>query len=225
MEAINMNKSPKINMSKEDGGQIRKIFVGINWDKNRFKVEGDNDVDVLGFLTDSSRKCQFPPDLVNHQAVKNYGMKWDWCTLSEDNRDGCDSVGVEFNGKHYDEYMIIDTDKIPKDRTDFYICMTIYRAVERMQRFDMIDNVKMDIYDYDSPSDFKATFDLSEDENFSTLNSAELGRLYRHNDGWKFQALGRGYVNGTSELFESFGFQINEGTDAAEKKGVNDESI
>ena len=60
---------------------------------------------------------------------------------------------------------------------------------------------------------FKATFDLSEDEKFSSLNAVELGRLYRYNGKFKFQALGRGYINGTSELFKTFGFNIDEGED------------
>lgn len=218
MATINMSKSQKINMSKDNGETIKNVFIGIKWDKNRFSSEGDFDLDLLGFLTNSDRRCEFPSDLVNHQNTTNYGTTWDWCKLSKDNRNGEDSVGIEFAGEHYDEYMTIDTSKIPADRTDFYICMTIYRAVERLQTFTMIDNVKMDIYDYDNPDKFKASFNVSEDEKFSYLNAIELGRLYRYNDAFKFQALGRGYVKGTPELFNIFGFSIDEGSDANDKK-------
>lgn len=217
---INMSKNQKINMSKDDGNSVKKVFVGIKWDMNRFSSEGEIDLDVCGFLTDSDRKCEFPNDLVNHQNTLNYGTTWDWCELSPDNTDGDDNKGITFNNVHYDEYMIIDTDKIPNNRNDFYICMTIFRAIERLQRFDMIDNVKMDIYDYDNPDSFTATFDISEDEKFGDLNAVELGKLYRYNGGFRFQALGRGYVNGTSELFATFGFDINEGTD---KKSIGEE--
>lgn len=215
---INMSKNQKINMVKDDGTLVRKVFVGIRWDKNRFSSEKEADLDVLGFLTDSNRKCGFPSDLVNHQNTQNYGTTWDWCELSADNLDGDDSLGTTFAGEHYDEYMIIDSDKIPEEKTDFYICMTIYRAVERLQTFEMIDNVRMDIYDYEDPSSFKRTYDLSEDEEFASLNAVELGRLYKYNGGFKFQALGRGYINGTSELFNTFGFEIDEGKDSDETK-------
>ena len=218
MAIINMSKSQKINMSKDNGETIKKVFIGIRWDKNRFSSEGDFDLDLLGFLTNGDRRCEFPSDLVNHQNTNNYGTTWDWCELSEDNRDGEDSKGIEFAGEHYDEYLTIDTSKIPADRTDFYICMTIYRAVERLQTFTMVDNVRMDIYDYDNPGKFKASFDVSEDEKFSYLNAVELGRLYRYNNGFKFQALGRGYVNGTPELFDAFGFPIDEGSDKKDKE-------
>lgn len=99
--------------------------------------------------------------------------------------------------------------------------MTIYRAIQRLQRFDMIDNVQMHIYDYNAPDKFKATFDLSEDEKFSSLNAVELGRLYRYNGKFKFQALGRGYINGASELFKTFGFNIDEGKDLELKHYVD----
>lgn len=221
MEVINMNKTPKINMAKENGESVSKLFVGLRWDKNRFSNEKEADLDVVGFLTDENRKCKFPSDLVNHQNTDNYGTTWDWCELSEDNMDGDDSKGITFSGEHYDEYMIIDTDKIPADRSDFYICMTIYRAIQRLQKFDMIDNVQMHIYDYNAPDKFKATFDLSEDEKFSSLNAVELGRLYRYNGKFKFQALGRGYINGASELFKTFGFNIDEGKDLELKHYVD----
>ena len=36
MATINMSKNQKINMTKEDGSAIKNIFVGVNWDMNRY---------------------------------------------------------------------------------------------------------------------------------------------------------------------------------------------
>lgn len=213
MAVINMSKNQKISMVKDDGSAIKKIFVGLKWDKNRFSQEGQYDLDAVGFLTNSERKAEYPEDLVNHQNHDNNGITWDWCELSSDNRDGDDSNGIVFDNIHFDEYMIINTDKIPKDKEEFYICLTIYRAVQRLQNFGMIDHAEMRIYDYDNPTEFCRKYDLSEDENFNTLNAAEIGKLYRYGNGFKFQALGRGYVGGTAELFKTFGFEIDEGRD------------
>ena len=41
-----------------------------------------------------------------------------------------------------------------------------------------------------------------------------MGKLYRYGDGFKFQALGSGYVGGMTELFKNFGLDIDEGRPA-----------
>ena len=64
-----------------------------------------------------------------------------------------------------------------------------------------------------SSSEFEANFDLSEDEKFEKLNAIELGRLYKYNGGFKFQAIGSGYSGGMTELFKNFGLEIDEGRD------------
>ena len=71
----------------------------------------------------------------------------------------------------------------------------------------------MIICDYDNPKGFAAEYDLSEEEKFTDLNAVEMGRLYRYGDGFKFQAIGSGYVGGTTELFKNFGLDIDEGRD------------
>ena len=42
MEVINMNKTQKINMAKENGESVSKLFVGLRWDKNRFSNDFNN---------------------------------------------------------------------------------------------------------------------------------------------------------------------------------------
>ena len=77
----------------------------------------------------------------------------------------------------------------------------------------MVSNARMTICDYDDPSAFCAEYDLSEDDKFSSLNAVEMGRLYRYGNGFKFQAMGSGYVGGMTELFKNFGLDIDEGRD------------
>lgn len=213
MPVIDMSKNQKINMVKDDGSTIKRIFIGLKWDRNRFSQEGNYDLDIVGFLTNKERKAEYPEDLVNHQNHDYNKVSWDWCELSKDNLDGSDEKGITFDNIHFDEYMIVDADKLPEGKEEFYICLTIYRAVERLQNLGMIDNAEMRIYDYDNPEEFCRRYDLSEDENFSRLNAAEVGKLYRYGNGFKFQALGRGYLGGTAELFKTFGFDIDEGRD------------
>lgn len=212
MATINMSKNQKINMTKDDGSAIKNIFVGVNWDMNRYAGEADADLDIHGFLTNSDRKVGYPGDIVNYNTYGN-GSIYPWCEFSGDNMTGDDSKGMKFNGKHYDEYFIIHADKFPQDRSELTICLTIYRAVQRMQNFGMVSNAIMTICDYDNPSGDSWEYNLSDNENFENLNSVEIGRLFRSGNGFRFQALGSGYVGGMTELFKNFGLEIDEGRD------------
>lgn len=212
MPVIDMSKNQKINMTKEDGSAVKNIFIGTRWDMNKYAGESDVDFDIHGFLTNNDRKVLYPKDIVNYNTYED-GSAYPWIEFSGDNRTGDDSQGIIFNGEHFDEYFIIHADKFPADRTDFTICLTIFRAVQRLQNFGMVNNAMVTVYDYDNPSSFKANFDLSEDENFERLNAVELGRLYKYNGGFKFQAIGSGYSGGMTELFKNFGIDIDEGRD------------
>ena len=211
MAVINMSKNQKINMTKEDGTAVRNFFIGVNWDQNRYAGESDIDFDIHGFLTQSDRKVAYPQDIVNYNTYNQ--SDYPWIDFSGDNRTGEDSSGIVFDGKHYDEYFIVHADQFPADRTEFSVCLTIFRAVQRLQNFGMVNNAIMTICDYDNPSGDKYEYDLSENEKFEDLNAVEMGRLYKYGNGFKFQALGSGYVGGMTELFKNFGLDIDEGRD------------
>ena len=163
-EVINMSKNQKISMTKDDGSTIKNFFIGINWDQNRYSDEADIDFDINGFLTNADRKVVYPKDVVNYHTYGD-GTAYPWVEYSGDNKTGDDSQGIMFDGKHYDEYFIIHADSFPKDRTDFTVCLTIYRAVERLQNFGMVNNATMMICDYDNPTT-KWEYDLSENDKF-----------------------------------------------------------
>lgn len=211
MAVINMSKNQKINMTKEDGSAVKNFFIGVNWDQNRYAGESDIDFDIHGFLTGADRKVVYPADIVNYNTYNQ--SEYPWIEFSGDNRTGDDSSGIMFNGKHYDEFFIIHADQFPANRTEFTVCLTIFRAVQRLQNFGMVNNAIMTICDYDNPSGDKYEYDLSENEKFEDLNAVEMGRLYKYGDGFKFQALGSGYVGGMTELFKNFGLDIDEGRD------------
>lgn len=212
MAVINMSKNQKISMTKADGSAVKVFFIGVNWEKNRYAGEADIDFDIHGFLTTSERKVNYPNEIVNYNTYGD-GSAYPWCKFSGDNRTGDDVGGIMFDGKHYDEYFIVDADKFPADKTEFTICLTIFRAVQRLQNFGMISNAMMTICDYENPNGDKYTYDLSEDAKFESLNAVEMGKLYKYGNGFKFQALGSGYVGGMPELFKNFGLEIDEGRD------------
>ena len=46
MAVINMSKNQKVSMVKEDGSSIKNIFIGVNWDANRYAGEAEIDFDL-----------------------------------------------------------------------------------------------------------------------------------------------------------------------------------
>lgn len=209
---INMSKGQKVSMVKDDGSQIKTLFIGVSWDQNRYSGEAEADLDLNGFLTKSDRHVSYPKDIVNYNTYNKSDYPWIW--YSGDNRTGNDDEGgCEFNNKHYDEAFIIYADKFPQDRTDFTLGLSIFRAVQRKQNFGLVDNAFIDIFDYDNPSGKSWHYDFSENENFENLNAVEVGRIFKSNGGFRFQALGMGYIGGMTELFKNFGLEIDEGTD------------
>ena len=211
---IDMSKNKKYNMTKEDGTPIKVVFMGANWDMNRFSNEANADLDVQLMKNDSNHRVKYPNDIVNYKTWRDYGASaYPWCQFSGDNTTGNDSDGGNtFNGKHYDEYFIIDYDKFPDDNSELTLCLTIFRAVQRMQNFGMVSNASIDIYDYENPTTCWK-YNLTDNENFENLNAVEIGRLFRGANGFRFQALGSGYVGGMTELFKNFGLDIDEGRD------------
>lgn len=218
MAVINMSKNQKVDMTKDDGSSLKNIFIGVNWDANRYAGESKIDFDLNGFATNSDRKVIYPRDVVNYATynVEDYP----WIEYSGDNQTGDDEEkGMDFNGKHYDECFIVHADKFPKDRTDLTICLSIFHAIQRLQNFGMVSNATLDIFDYDNPKGKSWRYDLSENPNFEKLNAVEIGRLYKYNDGFKFQVLGSGYIGGMTELFKNFGMDIDEGKDSIQSTG------
>lgn len=214
MAVIDMSKNQKIDMVKEDGSAMKKIFIGINWDMNRYSGEAPNDCDLNGFLTNGDRKVAYPKDIVHYNTYDP--EKYPWIEYSGDNTDGDDSQGIEYRGVHYDEYFIVDATKFPADRSEFIVGVSIYRAIQRLQNFGMVSNSVVMVCDYDDPNSDQYKYDLSENRNFDSLNAVELGRLYKYGNGFRWQALGSGYTGGMTELFKNFGMAINEGQDLDE---------
>ena len=212
---INMSKNQRIDMTKEDGTPIKNFFIGANWDQNRYSGEAEIDFDINGFLTDESRKVVYPNDIVNYKTYGD-GSNYPWIDFSGDNTNGDDSKGIEFNGRHYDEGFIVYGDLFPKDKNEFTVCLTIFRAIQRLQNFGMVNNAKVTICDHDNPNGKVWEYNLSEDTKFEKLNAVEMCRLYRFGEGFRFQPLGSGYTGGMTELFKNFGLDIDEGKDPVE---------
>lgn len=101
-----------------------------------------------------------------------------------------------------DESVVVDFDKVPADVKKIVFAVTIYEAEARKQNFGQVGQAYIRILDKSNQVEI-ARFDLSEDAAVET--AMIFGELYRHNDEWKFKAVGQGFAGGLAALIQEYG--------------------
>ena len=72
--------------------------------------------------------------------------------------------------------------------------------------FGQINNAFVRIVD-EAKNEEMLRYDLGED--FSIETAAVFGELYKHNNEWKFNAIGSGYQGGLAALCNSYGVDVD----------------
>jgi tellurium resistance protein TerD len=108
-------------------------------------------------------------------AVKTHG----------DNRTG--------SGEGDDEKITIDLSLVSPDVHRVQFQVTIHEAAARGQNFGQVSNTRIRFVDEATGTE-SHSFDPAED--FSTETCVVLAEIYRHDGGWKLNAIGQGYASG-----------------------------
>lgn len=190
--AVNLQKGGNTSLTSSNPG-LKKIIVGLGWD-GRATAGDDFDLDASAFVLSETGKVRSDDDFIFYNnatsqcgAVKHMG----------DNRTG--------DGDGDDEQVEIDLSKIQSDVKKIAVCVSIHEAVSRRQNFGMVQNAFIRVVDSGN-NDELARFDLSED--FSIETSVVFGEIYKHNEEWKFKAVGQGFSGGLENLLSHFGINI-----------------
>ena len=193
--AINLSKGQKVVINSG----IKYAFAGLGWDTNKYDNGKDFDLDASIFLLDSSEKLKNEKNFVFYNNLKDPSGS---VVHSGDNRTG-DAEGD-------DETIFIDFTKIPSDVSKLAIVVTIHEANERNQNFGMVKNAYIRLVRTDKPKDKTGVeelrFDLSED--YSTETAILVAEIYRHNNEWKFSAIGSGYKQGLEKFVTNYGGDV-----------------
>lgn len=184
---INLEKGQRISMDKG----LTLVGVGLGWDPN----EGtgyDFDLDASAFMLGSNGKIPADEYFVfyNNQKSPDGSVESTGDDLTGGNSDGGD-----------DETLNVNLTKVSPHIQEILFTATIYKADERRQNFGQVRNSYIRIYDAETDTEI-AKYDL--DEDFSAETTVEFGRLYRHNGGWKFEAIGRGSKGGLQALVNKY---------------------
>lgn len=116
------------------------------------------------------------------------------------------------NSVHYRAYdegdgaeMSINTSKIYQNVQKIVMSVTIYEAFQRNLNFGMVSNVYVSIADGLKNIEI-AHFDIT--ECFSNITALVIGELYRHNNEWKFSAVGSGVNKDLAEFCGMYGVNL-----------------
>ncbi len=182
--AINLTKGQRADVG------LTKIAVGLGWDPNDTSGQAF-DLDASCFMLGSNGK------LPRDEYFVFYGNKTspDGAVQgADDDRTGQSSAGD-------DETIRVDLTRVSPDVQEIVFTASIYDFDVRKQNFGQVRNAFIRIYDDNSGTEMMK-YEL--DEDFSIESAVEFGRLYRRGDGWKFEAIGKGFPGGLQTFLDRF---------------------
>ncbi|MDS4029532.1 MAG: TerD family protein [Candidatus Contendobacter sp.] len=190
--AISLQKGGNVSLSKQAPG-LKKVRFGLGWDLR--KTDGaDFDLDASAFMLDGNAKVLSDQHFVFYNnpkdpsgAIKHLG----------DNRTG--------QGEGDDEVIEIELGTMPATAAKVAFVVTIHDAEARKQNFGQVSNAYIRALNAEGEQEI-TRYDLSEDA--STETAMIFGELYRHNDEWKFKAIGQGYAGGLAAVARDYGVNL-----------------
>lgn len=190
--AISLNKGGNLSLSKTDPS-LNQVLVGLGWDA-RATDGADFDLDASAFLLAANDKVRGETDFIFYNQTRSPEGSVEH---TGDNRTGA--------GDGDDEAVKINLAKVPAEVQKIAITVTIHDAESRGQNFGQVQNAFIRVVN-DQTNVEIVRFDLNED--YSTETAMIFGELYRHNNEWKFRAVGQGYNGGLSAMCRQYGISI-----------------
>lgn len=187
--SVSLVKGGNISLTKEDPG-IESLTVGLGWDVRATDGE-DFDLDASCFMLTKDGKVRSGADFIFYNHPKSDCGS---VISNGDNRTG--------EGDGDDETLTVELAKVPADIDRLAFTVSIYEFDKRRQNFGMVSNAFIRVVNRKTNREI-ARFDLSEDA--STNSAIIFGEVYRHNNEWKFKAIGQGFDGGLMALMNHFG--------------------
>ena len=193
--AINLQKGQKISLSKESGGALSKVVMGLGWDA---KQSGEKKGGLLGGLfsggssddsIDLDASCIIfagdkPVDAIFFGQLKS---KDGSILHSGDNRTG--------KGDGDDEQIVVDLSRFPESVTALVFTVNSFTG----QTFDSVENAYCRLLDGNNQSEIARYTLTSQGSHTAQI----MAKVYRHNGEWKMHAIGENATGRTiNDLFK-----------------------
>jgi len=175
--SVKLDKGHKVSLAKADGGQLSTITLGLGWDAATSLFGGGSiDLDASCVMLDGSKNkvdtVYFGHLRSNDGSIRHTG----------DNLTG--------DGDGDDEQIIVDLTRVPASVQYLLFTVSSYRG----QTFDKVKNAAVRVLDDKNTELVK--YDLAAKGSHTGM---VMGKVYRHNGGWKFHAIGEPTTGRTVE--------------------------
>ncbi|MXN76036.1 chemical-damaging agent resistance protein C [Burkholderia sp. 4701] len=190
--AVSLSKGGNVSLTKEAPG-LSEVLVGLGWDP-RVTDGTEFDLDASIFVTGESGKVLSDAGFIFYNNKKSADGSVEHLG---DNRSG--------QGEGDDEQVVVKLTGLAADVKKLVFAVTIHDAEGRKQSFGQVSNAFIRVVNKADGKEI-ARYDLSEDA--STETAMIFGELYRHNDEFKFKAIGQGFAGGLKPLAEAHGVNI-----------------
>ncbi|PCE29948.1 TerD family protein [Burkholderia ubonensis] len=190
--ALTLQKGGNLSLSKEAPG-LTKILVGLGWDP-RATDGTEFDLDASAFLLGANGKVRGDADFIFYNQLKSADGSVEH---TGDNRTGA--------GDGDDEVIKVDLSRVPADVEKVAFTVTIHDADARKQNFGQVSNSFIRIVNETNSAEI-VRYDLAEDASVET--AMIFAELYRHNNEWKFRAVGQGYAGGLRAVANGYGMSF-----------------
>lgn len=185
MSELNLTKGDKLNLTKANGMSLTNFCVGLNWGAivktgvfgfGSTKEAVDLDASAVLFDTDNQFiECVYFGQLISSDgAVKHSG---DDLIGDTDGDDGLDN-----------EIISVDISRLHHRVAKIIFLLNSYKG----QDFAVIPFAHLRLYEGtpDRVQEVVAKFNIAKDPKFSGYVAMVMGKLYKRNNEWKFEAIG-----------------------------------
>jgi tellurium resistance protein TerD len=190
--SVSLSKGGNVSLTKMAPG-LTAVSVGLGWDL-RTTTGTDFDLDASALLCGADGKVI---DDAHFVFFNNLTSPDGSVEHTGDNLTG--------EGEGDDELIHVNLAGTSPQVQRVVFPVSIYEGAARGQSFGQVSNAFIRVIDRSNGSEL-ARYDLTEDA--STETAMIFGELYRHNDEWKFRAVGQGYASGLSGIAKDFGVNV-----------------
>ena len=200
--AISLSKGQKIDLTKSSGESLTNFCVGVNWgaivtEKKFFwggtkKEVQDVDLDLSCVLTDSAGEMVdyiYSPDYNTFLQKNNFPLgklstRDGALKHSGDDRKGDDGLD--------NEIITVDLNKVNSNVDKIFFFLNIYLNQGQNYDFSHVPYAKIRMYEGTSKrvNTVFANYDIATNGSFAGKGALVLGKLYRRNNVWRFDAIG-----------------------------------